>query len=51
MWSGKAKEIQLKVNCKIKASPILEKDASQEQRSNGLDLSDFVLKIDKILEW
>lgn len=46
-WSEKAKEIQSKVECKIIVSPKLENIASQEQRSNGLDLADFVLTLDK----
>jgi hypothetical protein len=44
-WSNKAKEIQSKVNCNIKVSPILENNASQEQRSKGYDLTDFILNI------
>ena len=46
-WSGKAKGIQSKVECKIIVSPKLENITSQEQRPNGLDLADFVLTLDK----
>lgn len=46
-WFEKSKEIQSQVNCKINVSPKLENIASQEQRSQGLDLADFVLTIDK----
>jgi hypothetical protein len=46
-WSEKAKEIQSKVSCVIKVSSTLEKNANEEQNSEGLDLADFVLKIDK----
>jgi len=46
-WSEKAKEIQSKVSCVIKVSSTLEKNATEEQKSEGMDLADFVLKIDK----
>lgn len=46
-WSEKAKEIQSIVSCKIKVSSILEKNATEEQRSKGYDLADFVLVTDK----
>ena len=46
-WSEKAKEIQSIVSCKIRVSSILEKNATEEQRSKGYDLADFVLVTDK----
>jgi hypothetical protein len=46
-WSEKAKEIQSIVSCKIRVSSILEKNSTEEQRSKGFDLADFVLVTDK----
>lgn len=46
-WSEKAKAIQSIVSCKIKVSSILEEIATEEQRSKGYDLADFLLITDK----
>ena len=45
-WSEKAKEIQSIVSCKILVSQILEKNATEVQRSKGYELADFVLVTD-----
>jgi len=46
-WSEKAKIIQSIVSCTIRVSSILEKNATEEQRSKGYDLADFLLITDK----
>jgi hypothetical protein len=46
-WSEKAKEIKSIISCKIRVSSILEKKPTEEQRSKGCDLADFVLVTDK----
>ena len=54
-WSIKANEIKQSLKCEIKVSTILEDIASETQRSEGLDIADYIIdelkaktKIDEI---
>lgn len=46
-WSHNAKEIQGLVRCKVKVSDLLEKQATLEERSKGLDIADYLLNNDQ----
>jgi len=48
-WNGFAKS--LAASCKIKVSDLLENNATAEQRTNGLDLADYLIKRDKDFGW
>ncbi|HEY4063196.1 MAG TPA: DUF6371 domain-containing protein [Puia sp.] len=43
-WKEKAHEIQLAVSCKISVSDLLETIATDEQRTAGWDLADYLVK-------
>lgn len=44
-WSRKAKEaVELLTGTSIKVSDLLERNATDDERSNGLDLADFLLR-------
>ncbi len=43
-WSTKVKEIKQSVNCEIKISKILEDIATEVQRSEGLDIADYMIE-------
>jgi hypothetical protein len=42
-WSLKAIEIQKQNNCKISISTLLEDEATDTDRANGLDIEDFII--------
>ncbi len=42
-WSVKATEIKEKSNCKITVSALLEDEANESDRINGLDIADFII--------
>lgn len=42
-WSQKAVEIQKQYNCKITISGLLEDEATASERTNGLDIADFII--------
>jgi hypothetical protein len=42
-WSLKAVEIHEKCNCKVTVSTLLEDEASDSDRANGLDIADFIV--------
>ena len=43
-WSIKATEIKQSVKCEIKVSTILEDIATETQRSEGLDIADYIIE-------
>lgn len=43
-WSIKANEIKRSVRCEIKVSTILEDRATETQRSEGLDIADYIIE-------
>lgn len=43
-WTAKANEISKAVQCKISVSDFLERIATTDDRSNGLDIADFYLR-------
>jgi len=43
-WSEKAKEIQKVVGCKISVSDLLEQVATDEERENGFDIVDYLIR-------
>lgn len=43
-WNIKAKEIKQYVKCEIKLSSILEDRATETQRSEGLDIADYIIE-------
>jgi hypothetical protein len=42
-WSLKATEIKERCNCRITISTLLEDEASDSDRANGLDIADFII--------
>lgn len=42
-WSLKATEIQKQCDCKVTISTLLENEASNTDRANGLDKADFII--------
>ena len=42
-WSLKADELQEQCNCKITVSTLLEDEATNTDRSNGLDIADYII--------
>ena len=42
-WSLKASEIHEKCNCKVTVSTLLEDEATDNDRANGLDIADFII--------
>jgi len=42
-WSIKALEIQEKHNCKVTVSTLLEDEATDSDRTNGLDIADYII--------
>lgn len=45
LWSDKAKELnQMIQNSSFEVSDLLEQFATDEERENGLDLADFIIK-------
>ncbi len=42
-WSLKVAEIQKQINCKISLSTLLEDEATDTDRVNGLDIADFII--------
>ena len=42
-WNIKADEIQKYINCKISLSTLLEDEATDTDRVNGLDIADFII--------
>ena len=42
-WSLKATEIQKQYNCKITISTLLEDEATDADRTDGLDIADFII--------
>jgi len=43
-WSGKAKELQTQIDCRIAVSDLLERKASESDKAQGLDLADYLVK-------
>lgn len=43
-WVKYAKKIQTELPCKIQVSTIIEEKATEEDRKNGLDLADYLLR-------
>jgi hypothetical protein len=44
IWSNKADEIRKTYGCKVVVSDILEKNATDEEKRNGLDIADYLIK-------
>lgn len=44
IWSKRANELRQLYGCKIVVSDILEKNASDEDKRNGLDIADYLIK-------
>ena len=44
IWSNKADEIRKTHGCKVVVSDILEKNATDEEKRNGLDIADYLIK-------
>ena len=44
IWSKRADEIRQRYGCKIVVSDILEKNATDEEKRNGLDIADYLIK-------
>jgi hypothetical protein len=42
-WSLKAEELQEQYNCKITVSKLLEDEATDTDRTNGLDIADYII--------
>jgi hypothetical protein len=42
-WSLKAAEIKIQCNCKITISTLLENEATDSDRVNGLDIADYII--------
>lgn len=42
-WSLKATEIQKQCDCKISMSTLLENEATDTDRANGLDITDYII--------
>ena len=42
-WSLKAAEIKIQCNCKITISTLLENEATDIDRTNGLDIADYII--------
>lgn len=42
-WQGKAKELQ-SIGCKVVVSDVLEKNASDEDRANKIDIADWLVR-------
>ena len=42
-WSLKATEIKKQCNCKVSISTILEDEATDTDRINGLDIADYII--------
>ncbi|MDD4991171.1 MAG: DUF6371 domain-containing protein [Paludibacter sp.] len=42
-WSFKSAEIHEKCNCKVTVSTLLEDEATDTDRANGLDIADFII--------
>jgi len=42
-WSLKASEIHEKYNCKVTVSTLLEDEATDTDRANGLDIADYII--------
>jgi hypothetical protein len=45
-WSKKMNSIKCLINCNIKISDFLEKNATEDEKEKGYDLADLLLKID-----
>ena len=43
-WQGKASTIERQVGCKIEVVDLLERIASPEDRENGLDIADYLIR-------
>lgn len=43
-WTKKAKEIETQYQCKIIVSSLLENIATDEEKENGLDIADYIIK-------
>jgi hypothetical protein len=43
-WSLKTEELQEQCNCKITVSTLLENEATDTDRSNGLDIADYIIE-------
>jgi hypothetical protein len=43
-WSEKANEIKTIVGCKISVSDLLEQIATDEERENGFDIADYLIR-------
>ena len=50
-WSRKAEQVKRAVSCKIVVSDYLETNATEEQRSQGLDIADFLVQRDPETGW
>ena len=44
LWSEKAIEIQKQCNCQVRVSKLLENIASDDERSKGEDIADFLIR-------
>jgi hypothetical protein len=44
IWSKRANEIRQQYGCKVVVSDILERNATDEDRENGLDIADYLIK-------
>ena len=43
-WSLKAEELQEQCNCKMTVSTLLENEAIEADRTNGLDIADYIIE-------
>lgn len=50
-WHTKCREIQKALSCKISVSDLLERQASETDKANGLDLADYLIKRDNASGW
>src|SRR6185437_5935225 len=50
-WKQKADEVKRTTNCKIAVSDLLENIANDQQRAEGWDLADYLVKRDEAARW
>lgn len=48
-WILKAEEIEKQYNCKLSISNLLEEEATETERQNGLDIADYIIEELKVL--
>ena len=50
-WKKKANQIKEEISCTIEVSDLLERIAAPEQKRDGLDLADYLIKRDEEFGW